>query len=72
MPDRYTYLKMGNVILIMLCLGIKLIPDYTIWNNNSNQAITNSKNRISINPNFQLIEENANGLIVEVKRMCIA
>jgi carboxyl-terminal processing protease len=32
----------------------KIDPDYTIWNNNSNfnQAITNSKNRISINPNF--------------------
>jgi hypothetical protein len=51
---------------------VRRFTDYAIWNNNSNQAITNSKNRISINPNFQLIEENANGLIVEVKRMCIA
>jgi carboxyl-terminal processing protease len=23
MPDRYTYLKMGKEMLIMLCLGIK-------------------------------------------------
>jgi carboxyl-terminal processing protease len=45
--------------------------DYTIWNNNFNQAITNSKNRISINPNFQLIEENAKW-IDRRKRMCIA
>jgi hypothetical protein len=56
----------------MLCLGINP-TDYTIWNNNSNfnQAITNSKNRISINPNFQL-KKMQNGLIVEMKRMCIA
>ena len=35
--------------------------DYVEWNKNANfnQAIANSKNRISANPQFQLIEENA-------------
>jgi carboxyl-terminal processing protease len=38
---------------------VRRFTDYGLGNNNSNQAIANSKDRISINPNFQLIEENA-------------
>jgi carboxyl-terminal processing protease len=30
MPDRYAYLKWGKEMLIMLCLGIKLMP-YTVY-----------------------------------------
>jgi carboxyl-terminal processing protease len=54
MPDRYTYFKMGNDIDNAMPWD-KIDPtDYTIWNNNSNfNQATNSKNRISINPNFQ-------------------
>ena len=62
MPDRYAYLKMGERDIDNAMPWDKIDPtEYNIWNNNSNfnQAITNSKNRISINPNFQLIEENA-------------
>ena len=62
MPDRYAYLKMGERDVDNAMPWDKIDKaDYQIWNNNSNfnQAITNSKNRIAQNAQFQLIEENA-------------
>ena len=62
MPDRYAYLKMGERDIENAMPWDKIDEtSYNVWNNNSNfnQAITNSKNRIITNPNFQLIEENA-------------
>ena len=62
MPDRYAYLKMGERDIDNAMPWDKIDQaDYSVWNNSSNfnQAITNSRNRISINSNFQLIEENA-------------
>ena len=62
MPDRYAYLKMGERDLDNAMPWDKIDQaDYQVWNNNANfnQAITNSKNRISLNTQFQLIEENA-------------
>jgi carboxyl-terminal processing protease len=62
MPDRYAYLKMGERDVDNAMPWDKIDQaDYQVWNNNTNfnQAITNSKNRISKNPQFQLIEENA-------------
>jgi carboxyl-terminal processing protease len=49
MPDRYAYLKMGEEMLIMLCLGIKLMLTYTLWDKtaNFNKAISNSKENCS-------------------------
>ncbi|MFV8270733.1 carboxy terminal-processing peptidase [Flavobacterium sp. GT2N3] len=62
MPDRYAYLKMGERDIDNAMPWDKIDQaNYTVWNNNANfsQAITNSKNRISKNSQFQLIEENA-------------
>lgn len=62
MPDRYAYLKMGERDIDNAMPWDKIDQaDYTVWNNsaNFNQAIANSKNRISANPQFQLIEDNA-------------
>ena len=62
MPDRYAYLKMGERDMENAMPWDKIDPaDYTVWNKNGNfnQAINNSKNRISNNNQFQLIEENA-------------
>ena len=62
MPDRYAYLKMGERDIDNAMPWDKIDQaDYSVWNNNANfnQAIANSKNRISKNPQFQLIEENA-------------
>ncbi|MFV8346002.1 carboxy terminal-processing peptidase [Flavobacterium sp. ZB4P13] len=62
MPDRYAYLKMGERDIDNAMPWDKIDQaDYSVWNNNTNfnQAIVNSKNRISTNPQFQLIEENA-------------
>ena len=62
MPDRYAYLKMGERDIENAMPWDKIDQaDYTVWNKNSNfnQAIINSKNRISLNPQFKLIEENA-------------
>ncbi|MFV8335168.1 carboxy terminal-processing peptidase [Flavobacterium sp. RSP29] len=62
MPDRYAYLKMGERDIDNAMPWDKIDQaDYSVWTNNANfnQAITNSKNRISKNPQFQLIEENA-------------
>lgn len=62
MPDRYSYLKMGERDLENAMPWDKIDPaDYTVWNNNSNfsKAILHSKGRIAANPQFKLIEENA-------------
>ncbi|RTY89782.1 tail-specific protease [Flavobacterium sp. RSP46] len=62
MPDRYAYLKMGERDMDNAMPWDKIDrADYSVWTNNDNfnQAITNSKNRISKNAQFQLIEENA-------------
>ena len=62
MPDRYAYLKMGERDIENAMPWDKIDKtDYIEWNKNANfnQAIANSKNRISANPQFQLIEENA-------------
>ena len=62
MPDRYAYLKMGERDIENAMPWDKIDKtDYVEWNKNANfnQAIANSKNRISANPQFQLIEENA-------------
>lgn len=62
MPDRYAYLKMGERDLDNAMRWDKIDPTtYDIWQNNHNfdQAVMNSKNRIMLNPQFQLIEDNA-------------
>jgi carboxyl-terminal processing protease len=62
MPDRYAYLKMYERDEESALKWDKIDPaDYTVWKNNAKfeQAIVNSKSRISNNTNFQLIEENA-------------
>ena len=62
MPDRYAYLKMGERDIDNAMPWDKIDKtDYMEWNKNANfnQAITNSRNRISTNPQFQLIEDNA-------------
>ncbi|MFV5691110.1 carboxy terminal-processing peptidase [Flavobacterium sp. LT1R49] len=62
MPDRYAYLKMGERDVDNAMPWDKIDPaEYTIWNKNANfnQAILNSKKRISQSSQFQLIEENA-------------
>ena len=62
MPDRYAYLKMGERDVDNAMPWDKIDPaDYTVWNKNANfnQAIANSKKRISQSSQFQLIEENA-------------
>lgn len=62
MPDRYSYLKMGERDVENAMPWDKIDPaDYNVWNNNANfsKAILNSKMRIAANPQFKLIEENA-------------
>nr|WP_288833351.1 carboxy terminal-processing peptidase [uncultured Flavobacterium sp.] len=62
MPDRYSYLKMGERDVENAMPWDKIdAADYTVWNNNSNfaKAILHSKERIAANPQFKLIEENA-------------
>jgi len=62
MPDRYSYLKMGERDVANAMPWDKIDPaDYTVWNNNGNfaKAILQSKERIAANPQFKLIEENA-------------
>lgn len=62
MPDRYAYLKMGERDVDNAMPWDKIDQaDYQVWNKNANfnQAIANSKSRISNNAQFQLIEENA-------------
>jgi carboxyl-terminal processing protease len=61
MPDRYAYLKMGERDVENAMPWDKIdAAEYTVWNkNNFNLAISNSKQRIAQNSQFQLIEENA-------------
>lgn len=62
MPDRFAYLKMGERDVENAMPWDKIdAADYTVWNKNENfnNAILNSKNRIATNPQFQLIEDNA-------------
>ena len=62
MPDRYSYVKMGerDIENAMPWDKIDAAP-YKVWDRqgNFNQAIANSKQRLSTSPQFQLIEENA-------------
>ena len=62
MPDRYSYVKMGerDIENAMPWDKIDAAP-YKLWDRqgNFNQAIANSKQRLSTSPQFQLIEENA-------------
>lgn len=62
MPDRYSYLKMGerDEENAMPWDKIDAAP-YSVWTNTSkfDQAIANSKKRIESNIQFKLIEENA-------------
>ncbi|KDN54788.1 carboxy terminal-processing peptidase [Flavobacterium seoulense] len=62
MPDRYSYLKMGERDVENAMPWDKIDPaDYKVWTNNANfnRAISQSKERIASNPQFKLIEENA-------------
>lgn len=62
MPDRYSYLKMGERNEEHALKWDKINPaTYTLWNENSSfeKAIIDSKMRIEINAQFQMIEENA-------------
>ncbi|PJJ10575.1 S41A family C-terminal processing peptidase-1 [Flavobacterium sp. 1] len=60
MPDRYAYLKMGERDDAHALPWDKIDPaPYIVWDSKFDQAITNSKQRIEKNVQFQLIEENA-------------
>ncbi len=62
MPDRYEYLKMGERDVENAMPWDKIDQaDYTLWNSSANfdTAVKNSKNRIALNPQFKLIEDNA-------------
>ena len=62
MPDRYAYLKMGERDVDNPMPWDKIDPaEYSLWNNNANfdKALANSKNRITQNAQFKLIEDNA-------------
>lgn len=62
MPDRYSYAKMGERDVDNAMPWDKIdAADYTVWNrqNNFTSAIANSKKRMSLNKQFQLIDENA-------------
>lgn len=62
MPDRYTYLKMGERDVENAMPWDKIDPaEYSLWNNNANfdAALKNSKSRIAQNSQFKLIEDNA-------------
>ncbi len=62
MPDRYSYLKMGERDMKNAMPWDKIDPaSYSTWlnNKNFNQVIMNSKNRIAKNAQFQLVEDNA-------------
>jgi carboxyl-terminal processing protease len=70
MPDRYSYLKMGERDIDNAMPWDKIDPaPYKLWNPNQNfnQAIANSKLRIAQNPQFKLIEENAKWIDVKSK-----
>lgn len=62
MPDRYSYLKMGERDMKNAMPWDKIDPaSYSTWlnNKNFNQVIMNSKNRIAKNAQFQLVEDTA-------------
>lgn len=62
MPDRYGFLKMGERDVDNAMPWDKIDPaPYNVWTNNDKfeKAILDSKKRISANPQFKLIEENA-------------
>jgi carboxyl-terminal processing protease len=62
MPDRYTYLKMGERDLDNAMPWDKIdAAPYNVWMNNAKfiKAIADSKSRIAQNQQFRLIEENA-------------
>ncbi len=61
-PDRYAYLKMGERDIENAMPWDKIDPaQFKFWDKQSNfdAAIDNSKNRISNNEKFKLIDENA-------------
>jgi len=61
-PDRYTYLKMGERDIDNAMKWDKIDPaQFNFWDkqNNFDVAIDNSKKRIAENPKFKLIDENA-------------
>jgi carboxyl-terminal processing protease len=61
-PDRYSYLKMGERDIDNAMPFDKIDPaDFKFWEkqNNFDAAIDNSKKRIAENPKFKLIDENA-------------
>jgi carboxyl-terminal processing protease len=61
MPDRYSYVKMGERDIDNAMKWDKIDPaDFTPWNQpNFENAIENSKKRIALNNEFKLIDENA-------------
>lgn len=62
LPDRYSYLKMGERDIDNAMKWDKIDPaDYKVWTKQGNfdLAIEKSKKRMEQNPQFQLIEENA-------------
>ncbi|MCW2120807.1 carboxyl-terminal processing protease [Flavobacterium sp. 7A] len=62
MPDRYSYLKMGERDVENAMPWDKIdAAEYTVWNKNTNfaKAIANSKERIAANEYFKLIDDNA-------------
>ncbi|MCF6181013.1 MAG: carboxy terminal-processing peptidase [Lutibacter sp.] len=65
LPDRYTYLKIGERDLENP-LPFDKVPaaTYSLWNNytNFNETINNSKKRIADNKYFKLIDDNAKWL----------
>jgi len=70
MPDRYSYLKMGERDIDNAMPWDKIDQaQYNVWNSNQNfnQAIANSKLRIAQNPQFKLIEDNAKWIDVKSK-----
>ncbi len=65
MPDKYSYLKMGERDEESAMPWDKIEPaDYKVWNKQTNfdAAIESSKKRIENNPAMQLIDENAKWL----------
>lgn len=62
MPDRYSYVKMGERDIENAMPWDKIDPaDYKTWDRHTNfdYAVSNSKKRMAMNTQFQLIEENA-------------
>ena len=62
LPDRYSYLKMGERDIDNAMKWDKIDPaDYKVWTKQGNfdLSIEKSKKRMEQNPQFQLIEENA-------------